>query len=565
MPKMRKITIKEENDIINLYSNQNVGIEKLCERFNVGKVKIKDILKKYEVPIKKRGGQVVIGNSSEIEGGKSSFYKANKGKKLVAICKKTGISYQDINNLSGILTTHIIKEYEDVEIPNNTYQRKKYESINGKKWFEEYFNIVEIDDEVFEYKKCPYCDWQTKDIKNLSGQFEIHLKNEHNLTIQEYLTKNSSDKDYFKNLRIFEDVNKYVTCCICGKKMLVLSNTHLHKHNISATEYKLKYGGKIMNDSLTKKTVEQLFEYNLNGLTKGKPSKPELEIGELIKNLNIDYRTGDRQLLNGKEIDIIIPDKNIGIEYNGNIHHTQWFGGKDPSYHLNKTTLANSNGYGLIHIFSDEWVNKKDLVLVKIKHLLGVNDGIKIGGRSCIIKEILTKTKDDFLEKYHIQGKDSSTIKLGGFFNEELVGVMTFKLIKNGEYELTRFATNYNYITQGLASKILSYFKKKYTPNNIISFADRRWTIDGCSNLYTKLGFKLVKILKPDYKYYNVNDSKENRYHKFGFRKKILLKKYGNILNSDMTETEMVKIIGYDRIWDCGLFKYELIGDNYGL
>lgn len=36
--------------------------------------------------------------------------------------------------------------------------------------------------------------------------------------------------------------------------------------------------------------------------------------------------------------------------------------------------------------------------------------------------------------------------------------------------------------------------------------------------------------------------------------KKTLNKKYGFPLT--MTESEMVKNIGFDRIWDCGLFKF---------
>ena len=46
------------------------------------------------------------------------------------------------------------------------------------------------------------------------------------------------------------------------------------------------------------------------------------------------------------------------------------------------------------------------------------------------------------------------------------------------------------------------------------------------------------------------------RFHKFEFRKKILLKKHPEKLTLEMTETEMVKKLGYDRIWDCGLIKY---------
>ena len=90
----------------------------------------------------------------------------------------------------------------------------------------------------------------------------------------------------------------------------------------------------------------------------------------------------------------------------------------------------------------------------------------------------------------------------------------------------------------------------------IKSFADRRWTINEENNLYKQLGFKFVSYTNPDYKYYNTNVDKYKRWHKFGFRKQILLKKYPDKLDKNMTDKEMVKALGYDRIWDCGLIKY---------
>lgn len=57
------------------------------------------------------------------------------------------------------------------------------------------------------------------------------------------------------------------------------------------------------------------------------------------------------------------------------------------------------------------------------------------------------------------------------------------------------------------------------------------------------------------YDYSNVSiNNPLKRIHKFNFRKKILNKKYGLDLN--MSETDMVKSIGYTKIWNCGLFKY---------
>ena len=111
---------------------------------------------------------------------------------------------------------------------------------------------------------------------------------------------------------------------------------------------------------------------------------------------------------------------------------------------------------------------------------------------------------------------------------------------------------------EALAGKLIKRFINDYNPKNIISFADRRWTLDAYDNLYTKLGFSLVNITKPNYWYYNSKIARNKRLHKFGFGKSSLKKKYPE-LDFSKTERELTLELGYDRIWDCGLFKYELI------
>ena len=204
-------------------------------------------------------------------------------------------------------------------------------------------------------------------------------------------------------------------------------------------------------------------------------------------------------------------------------------------------------------------IHKEEIVRNKIKHLLGVSeDKPRIAGRKTVIKKVGKGLASDFLNKFHIQGDDKHTTALGAFYGDILIGVMTFKVLAKGglDYDLTRFATDYNYICQGIGSKLLSHFIREYKPTSIISFADRRWTLDKDNNLYTKLGFELVSESRPDYRYYNTNVDRYIRFHKFGFRKQILSKKYN--LPMEMTETDMVKQLGYDKIWDCGLLKYRL-------
>lgn len=561
-----KKTILSESDIskiLELYKGDIPSTHKLAKIFKVTHKEITKILINNNIKINSRGAQIKDGNSIILSKNKIKRFIPLDTKEYVAICKITGKQISDPNNLSGALTIHIQSTYDDPFIPKNYYERKKYELKYNKKWYEEYFDIIEI--EKLKSRKCKICGWETFDINNKTGCFENHIKDVHSTTIKEYLEKYPEDliyhKVYSNKVTRIEKLSKKdnnLICKICGEKMFSISQSHLKTHNITPNDYKLKYGGKLMSKEVLEKTSKRLMTYNVSGKSiRRKLTKPEIELSNILIDNGIDYDSSNRSVLSGKEIDILINDFKIGIEFNGNIHHTEFFGKKSRSYHLNKTLIANNCGYGLIHIFSDEWKNKKEIVISKLFHILKINKGIKIGARKCIIKEISLKDKDVFLEKYHIQGKDSSSIKIGAYYKEELVGVMTFKISING-YELTRFATNYNYIISGLGSKILSFFIKKYNPSKIFSFADRRWTLSSDNNLYVNMGFNLVNILPPDYRYISLKDSDSKRFHKFGFRKKGLLKKYPTLLNEGMSELEMIKILGYDRIWDCGLFKYEI-------
>lgn len=284
-------------------------------------------------------------------------------------------------------------------------------------------------------------------------------------------------------------------------------------------------------------------------------SKNELEIYDYIKTLcpNLTIEQHNRTILEGKELDIYIPELNVGIEYNGLYWHNSVI--VDKNYHLEKLNCANSVGVKLLQIFEDEYVNNKEIVLAKIRHILGINNNLpKIMGRKTNIVEISKTLANDFLCKNHIQGFVNSTVYLGAYYNDMLVAVMSFKKEKIlNHWELTRCASKIDYQCQGVAGKLFAYFVKQYNPAYIKSFADRRWTINENKNLYTNLGFKFEYYTKPDYHYYNPHDGLI-RQHKFGFRKQILHSKYG--LPLTMTESEMTDSLGYSKIWDCGLIKY---------
>jgi hypothetical protein len=231
---------------------------------------------------------------------------------------------------------------------------------------------------------------------------------------------------------------------------------------------------------------------------------------------------------------------------------------------INNINSYGSVVYNTVSEFSDEDYikNKKDIVKSKISHILQKSTGKSIFAIKCEIKEIESHVKNSFLEKHHIQGKDVSIVKLGSFFKNELVAVMTFGKLRNalgnktsedGVYELVRFATSENVV--GISSKLLSHFIKMYNPKRIITFADRRYS-DIKENLYTKIGFTQVKINEPTYWYFKLGHL--TLYHRYSFRKQSLNNKLF-IFDKDLTEWGNMKLNGYDRIWDCGNIKYEMI------
>jgi len=275
---------------------------------------------------------------------------------------------------------------------------------------------------------------------------------------------------------------------------------------------------------------------------------------ELFEKIKIpDKIKNDRTILNGKEIDIVIPSKKIAIEFDGLYWHSE-LNGKDRNYHLNKTIECEKKGYQLIHIFEDEWFNHEEIVLSVIHSKLNIFNEI-IYARKTKVRELATKEKDEFLEKNHLQGKDNSNVKLGLFYKDELVSVMTFgkpRFNKNYQYEMHRFCSKLSTKIIGGASKLFKFFVRNYNPKSVITYADRRYSN---GEFYKKIGFGLKSISKPNF---FVMKDYTKREHRLKYQKykqcKIL-----DVYDDNLTAWQNLQLNGYDRIWDCGNYVFEWV------
>lgn len=284
-------------------------------------------------------------------------------------------------------------------------------------------------------------------------------------------------------------------------------------------------------------------------------SNIEKEILEFIKDIapNLKIIENDRIILSGQEIDIYVPDLNIGFEVNGLIWHSEKFN-DNKFYHLNKTLKCLDKGIKLYHIFEDEWNFKNEICKSNIKHLLKVTSE-KIYTKDCTIGMVAIKEQRDFLNKNHIQGYTPSKYAIGLYYNSNLVSIMTFKekhimsglKYRENEYELLRFCSLKNYIVINSAKYLFEYFVKTYVPTKIVTYIDRRWSF---GELYEELGFSNSGSCKPNY-FYVIN---KERIKKYNFTKSKLVKNY--YCSNSITERDFCRAQGWYRIYDCGALKY---------
>lgn len=264
--------------------------------------------------------------------------------------------------------------------------------------------------------------------------------------------------------------------------------------------------------------------------------------GEIIQNIKIEK----------KEIDIYLPELKLGFEFNGIYWHSSKF--KDRNFHQMKEKHFDNLGIRLFQIWEDDWRYKKEIIKSMIKHRLGLSDK-KIGARKCQVKMIEDNSIiRNFLEENHIQGFVGSKYKVGLFFENELVSLMTFGELRKslgqksqeGHWELLRFCNKLGYNIVGSASKLFKIFIENESPKQIISYSKNDYS---SGDIYKILNFEYAGETSQNY-YYVVGGKRINR---FNFRKDKLIKEG---FDPNLSEEKIMQSRGFFKIWDSGNKKW---------
>lgn len=382
---------------------------------------------------------------------------------------------------------------------------------------------------------------KTKNEYTESRNIEINTKRENTL-LKEYGFKYNSQRPEVKKILSKPKISESAFILLSDKKWLEAEYVTKQRTLVDISEEVGVYYGTVGEYCRSFGfTIRQRTNY----------SKEENRICDFLDTIGINYIRNDWQILDTKELDIYIPDYNLGIEINGlywhsfnpYCKHTSMFENKNQ--HIEKLELSKEKGVNLIQITDFEVNNKKEIIESILRTKFGLST--KIYSRKCEIKYVSKEEEKKFLLLNHLQGFTGSNLALGLYFNNELIMVMTFgksRFSKIADIELIRIASKLNHIIVGGAQRLFSAAKEYYKNMKIVSYCDKS-KFDG--SLYEKLGFISNNKVVPGYFWTDGNCiiTRQKCQHKN-------LVNWLKTYDSTKSESENLFLAGYRRYWDCG-------------
>ncbi|MEM4379580.1 MAG: hypothetical protein QXL01_02700 [Thermoplasmatales archaeon] len=327
-----------------------------------------------------------------------------------------------------------------------------------------------------------------------------------------------------------------------------IAQTNLSKYGVtnpfasSAIQEQIKQTMMTKYGQVNPHNIPEIKAKMLESYKKRRPSSGEKELFDWIESLG--FRP-IKTYIGKHEIDILIKERGIAIEYNGDYWHSEANKNITKRYHYKKTKIAEEHNLQLIHIFESEWKNKKEICKNFLKAKFGLNT--KIFARKCEIKEVSIGEANTFFDKYHLQGRARLFIAYGLYYKNELVSCAGFSRPHRQNMDnmphLSRFVSKEDISVVGGLSKLCNHAYNQL--GKFISFVHLRLS-SGSS--YRKAGFELVKKLPPDYWYFDSNSGK--------IISKQARKKNKVNTPAGMTEHQHAILEGLFRIYDCGKLKF---------
>lgn len=402
---------------------------------------------------------------------------------------------RELNKIPEITDDYIKQLGAKSKITNPTWcGYKKVETYLKNKFKEQYRDYNEaiymVLNDIKEIPKCSICgkllpfnfnDYNDKKYRKYCSQ-ECYNEDKRNLLINKIYNKLHIKAEYDKNENVYIIYNE---CKQHPKYTLTYRQLHRRIFNIA---HKTDIICPICNPE----------------------RNPETSIERIIRNileeLDIKFEEHNRKIISPKELDFYLPDYNSAIECNGLYWHSDFK--KEKAYHYNKFKDCENKGIVLLTFWENDIINNTDKIKHLIKTKFNKNENI-INGEDCKIKEISSNEAKQFLNDYSLFNDINSSIRLGLYFNDQLVYVITFKRLNKKQYrnkkcyEINRLCSKFDYTIINSEKIILNYFITQYKPDLIYLYINNDNNVLDL-NMLDDIGFKFDKDIKYSYFYFDL-------------------------------------------------------------
>ncbi|RYG18585.1 MAG: hypothetical protein EOO07_08635 [Chitinophagaceae bacterium] len=222
--------------------------------------------------------------------------------------------------------------------------------------------------------------------------------------------------------------------------------------------------------------------------------------------------------------------------------------------HLQET--YQKEGTLLVHLWEDVWLRHPEQVLSRVKSFLRLNKTYH--ARKTHLTAVDAAQAKQFFTTNHLQGFVKAKHHYGLTIEGDTIAMASFSDLrpmksKGTDYtsaELVRFASKEGCTVTGGLSKLIKHFLTLKQPNDLMSYADRDWSL---GKGYEQLGFKLTALTDPAYLY--VDSITKQRYFRHRLPKKVL---YALDRQKELNLDDYLAEQGFLKAFNTGNLKYHL-------
>lgn len=263
---------------------------------------------------------------------------------------------------------------------------------------------------------------------------------------------------------------------------------YIKEHNIKNASELASFSGikvNLANRISNLHEVRNLFDYT--------GSQYERILQEIVKQVGLEYIPNYKIPNSRKEIDVYIPSKKLGIEFNGDYWHSELT--RPMEYHQGKSKSAEEQGIFIYHIYEYQWKKYSVLITKEILELLGVK---REYDKEYQIKEVPYNEAKRFIEENSLYEVYNIDFSYGLYVDNKLIHIQSFLNGGDGYYFLLFDINMVNEDYKDASNLLLSHFKANNKCNKLIIQTNVGYKNQ---NYPYQMGYRCSGYFEPEYKW----------------------------------------------------------------